>query len=137
VARVRRRQQDLDAADAVLVVLSPEPVRDVAAVAKKEGWEWPVLGDPDRGAYRAYGLGRLPWRRVLTLKTLAMYAGFLLRGRLPQRPGQDPLQQGGDFILDGEGVVRFAYPGRSSDDRPPVEDLMRRLRSIADSKGRS
>lgn len=119
----------------MLVVLFPEPVEEIAPVAQREGWAWPVVGDPERHVYRAYGLGRLPWHRVFTLKTLGMYAGFLLRGRLPQRPGQDPMQQGGDFIVDGDGVVRFAYAGRTSDDRPPVEDLIACLRSFHGGPG--
>jgi peroxiredoxin len=131
VARVRRRQRELDEANAALVVVLPEPAEKTAALARKEGWTGPTLGDPDRVAYRAYGLGRLPWHRVITVKTLLLYAGFLLRGRLPQPPGQDVMQQGGDFIVDGQGIVRFAHAGRSPDDRPPVENLIRCLRSLA------
>ncbi len=115
----------------MLVVVSAEPVDQIAPVARREGWTGPVLADPDRHAYQAYGLGRLPWHRVITAKTIILYAGFFLRGRLPGRPGQDVMQQGGDFIVDGEGIVRFAYAGRSSDDRPPVDALIRCLRSIA------
>ena len=82
-------------------------------------------------AYHAFGLGRLPWHRVFTLRALAMYIGFMLRGRFPQPPGRDARQQGGDFIVDGKGIVRLAYPGQTSDDRPPVDDVIRYLRSIA------
>jgi len=131
VARVRHRQREIGDANAVLAVVSAEPAVQIAPVARKEGWTDPVLGDPDRTAYRAYSLGRLPWHRVFTLRTIIMYAGFFLRGRLPQRAGRDVLQQGGDFIVDGEGIVRLAYAGRSSDDRPPVDDLIHCLRSIA------
>ena len=137
MARVRQRQQELDAASAVLVVISAEPAEEIAPVARKEGWTGPVLGDPARIVYHAFGLGRLPWHRVFTLRTLAMYVGFMLRGRFPQPPGQDARQQGGDFIVDGKGIVRLAYAGQSSDDRPPVDDLIRCLRSIADAPAKA
>ncbi len=130
MARVRHRQKDFEEARTALVVLSPEPAEQIAPVARQEGWTGPVLGDPERHVYRGYGLGRLPWHRVFTLRTLAMYAGFALRGRFPQHRGRDPMQQGGDFIVDGEGIVRFAYAGRSSDDRPAVDDLVRRLKAL-------
>jgi len=135
VARVRHRQRELDEAGALLVVVSAEPADQIAPVARKEGWTGPVLGDPQRIAYRAFGLGRLPWYRVFTPKTLVLYAGFMLRGRFPEPPGQDAMQQGGDFLVDAAGVIRFAYAGRRSDDRPPVEDLIRHLRSIAAGPG--
>ena len=137
MARVRARQPELDAANAALVVLSPEPVADLAPVAHREGWTGPVLADPDRRVYRAYGLGRLPWHRVFTPKTLLIYYMFMLRGRWPQPPGQDVRQQGGDFVVDGGGIVRLAYVGRSSDDRPAVDDLMACLRSLAGMPARS
>ncbi len=130
MARVRQRQRDLEEAGAALLVVSAEPAARISPVARREGWTGPVLGDPDRIAYRAFGLGRLPWRRVITARTFRMYLGFFLRGRLPRRAGRDVMQQGGDFILDGEGIVRFAHAGQSSDDRPPVEDLLRCLRSL-------
>ena len=130
MARVRQRQRELDEANAALVVVLPEPAPRIAPLARKEGWTGPVLGDPDRGAYRAYGLGRLPWHRVVTARTILLYAGFLFRGRLPGRPGQDVMQQGGDFIVDGGGIIRYAHTGQTSDDRPPVEALLRVLQSF-------
>jgi hypothetical protein len=137
VARVRARQPELDAANAALVVLLPEPVADLAPVARQEGWTGPVLADPDRGVYRSYGLGRLPRHRVFTPKTLLFYFGFMLRGRWPQPPGRDVRQQGGDFVVDSGGIVRLAYVGRSPDDRPTVDDLIGCLRSVAGMPARS
>ena len=114
----------------MLVVVSAEPVEQIAPVARKEGWTGPVLADPERHAYRAYGLGRLPWHRVITWKTILLYAGFFFSGRLPGRPGQDVMQQGGDFVVDDRGIVRYAYAGQTSDDRPSVEALLRVLQSF-------
>ena len=131
MARVRQRLQEIDEAHAILVVVSAEPVEQIAPVARKQGWTGPVLADPDRRVYLAYGLSRLPWYRVFTPKAAILYLGFMLRGRFPGKPGQDVMQQGGDFIVDGEGIVRYAYAGRSSDDRPPVDLLMHHLRGLA------
>ncbi len=131
MARVRARRQELDEANAILVVVAAEPLDQLAEVARKEGWTGPVLADPERRVYLAYGLSRLPWYRVFTPKAAILYLGFMLRGRFPGKPGQDVMQQGGDFIVDGEGIVRFASAGSRAHDRPPVDALMQCLRAIA------
>ena len=131
MARVRHRQREIAEANALIVVLAPEPVEQLATLARQEGWTGPILADAKRVAYHAFGLARLPWYRVYTLKAMLMYLGFFLRGRRPGHAGQDIMQQGGDFIVDGGGIVRLAHAGKSSDDRPPVDGLIRCLRSLA------
>ncbi len=131
MARVRQRQQEIDGGKALFVVLAPEPIEGLADLARREGWACPVLADPGRVAYRAFGLARLPWYRVFTPTAAFKYFALFLRGRAPGHAGQDVLQQGGDFIVDGRGFIRFAFAGRSSDDRPPVDELIRCLRSTA------
>ena len=130
MARVRARERDLDEANAVLVVVAAEPLEKLAKVAREEGWTGPVLADPERRVYLAYGLSRLPWYRVFTPKAAILYLGFMLRGRFPGKPGQDVMQQGGDFILDAGGIARFASAGQRSHDRPPVDALIHCLRSL-------
>jgi len=134
VERVRSRQQDLDAAQAALMVIAAEPLAALAKVAAEEKWTGPVLADPGRGVYLAYGLSRLPWYRVFTPKAALLYLGFMLRGRFPGKPGQDALQQGGDFVVDGQGILRFASATQRSHDRPPVDTLMARLRAAAQDR---
>jgi hypothetical protein len=131
VERVRSRQQDLDEAKAALVVIAAEPLEALAKVAAEEQWSGPVLADPGRGVYLAYGLTRLPWYRVFTPKAALLYLGFILRGRFPGKPGQDALQQGGDFVVDGQGTLRYASATQRSHDRPPVDTLMARLHAAA------
>ena len=45
--------------------------------------------------------------------------------------GLDTEQQGGDFPVDANGVIRYARAGRYSDDRPPVGELIDALKRIA------
>jgi hypothetical protein len=40
------------------------------------------------------------------------------------------MQLGGDFVLDGRGRVAYAYRSVEPTDRPPVEDLVRAVRSV-------
>ncbi len=84
-----------------------------------------VWVDPQRRAYRAWGLGRTI--ALLNPGTLRLYARALLRGA-SWRPHQwDIGQLGGDAVIDSNGVVRLWHPERSPDDRPPVEALLEAL----------
>jgi hypothetical protein len=41
-----------------------------------------------------------------------------------QRPVQDTLQLGGDFVVGGDGRLVYAFRSADPDDRPPVADLI-------------
>ncbi len=86
---------------------------------------FPLLTDPTRSTYRRYGLGRGSARRVWGTKAARAYAGLLRKGgRKLKMPTEDTLQLGGDFVIDRQGRIAFAYRSAGPDDRPPVEDLL-------------
>lgn len=82
-----------------------------------------LLLDPERAAYRAYGLERSIFRSWGP-KIFLRYARLMLAGRRWRGIKGDSGQLGGDFIVDASGVVRLAYPSRDPTDRPPVEQLL-------------
>lgn len=96
-----------------------------------------VCSDPERRAYAAFGLTRASTRQLLGRKTLLFYARAALRGRMHRGVGSDPHQLGGDFILDGEGRLRFGYRSREPADRPGARDLLRELERTAASREES
>ena len=87
---------------------------------------FPILVDPDRATYRAYGLGRGSVARVWGWRALLRY-GQIVRaeglGRL-RRPTEDTLQLGGDFVIAPDGTLTWGFWGAGPDDRPPVADLI-------------
>jgi peroxiredoxin len=92
----------------------------------------PVLSDPQRRVYRAYGLARGPLWRIYGPRVLWGYATRILRGARPHVRG-DTLQQGGDFVIDPSGRLCLAHVGQDSFDRPSVEELLRVVRDAARS----
>ena len=97
---------------------------------------FPVVTDPDRLAYRAYGLGRGSIARVYGRRTVRRYLELFRSGsasgpgRLSKlaglaRPIEDPLQLGGDFVIDPEGRLVYGFWGAGPDDRPTVDMLVR------------
>jgi hypothetical protein len=85
---------------------------------------FPVLLDPQRRGYAAWGMRRSSVAGVwLDPRVWARYAGQVARGERLLRLGEDTLQLGGDFVVDPAGVVVYARPQRR-DDRPPVLALL-------------
>jgi peroxiredoxin len=86
------------------------------------------LADPDRSAYRAYGLGRASiWQTFLSLNV------WRSNNRLKREKGwdtdlppagQDAMQMGGTFIIGVDGRIRLPYYYQDIADHPPVELLL-------------
>src|SRR5262249_19260368 len=108
----------------VITMSQPEPL---TAYLNMRPWPFPVVGDPERIAYREFGLERTRWSTVFRPDVLARYTGWMLRGWIPRQPsqGEDVLQLGGDFVLDEQQRVVYAYRSKEPTDRPKVQELLR------------
>jgi hypothetical protein len=87
---------------------------------------FPLLSDPDRGTYRAFGLGRGSIARVYGWRMAKRYWEILRRNGPSglARPSEDTLQLGGDFVIAPDGTLIYGYWGEGPDDRPPVDELV-------------
>jgi peroxiredoxin len=90
---------------------------------------FPLLLDPERRVYRAYGLERSV-ARTWTPRVVWYYLRRLAAGRHLEPIEGDPHQLGGDFIIDTRGIVRFAHREWDPVDRPSVARLLEVLRSL-------
>ncbi len=106
------------------VALSKPP--QVASFLKRSPLPYPLVCDPDRAAYRAFGIGRTSWLSFLRPSVMWGYAAMFFRGAMPRIPnkGEDVLQLGGDFLLDRAGRVVWEHRSRTVTDRPTVEALL-------------
>jgi len=94
---------------------------------------FPVLVDPDRATYRAYGLGRGSVRRVWGWRATRRYLEIFREKGLHglRRPTEDTLQLGGDFIIAPDGTLAWGFWGEGPDDRPSVDEIIAQLQRIA------
>lgn len=90
---------------------------------------FPLLLDPDRQAYRAYGLER-SLLRSWGPKNLWYYFKALIGGRRTHTTGGDTSQLGGDFIVDAQGIIHLAHPSQDPTDRPPIAKLLATLEQL-------
>lgn len=119
----------------VIAVSFSKPER-VAAFLKPHPLPFPALADPERVAYRSFELGRTTWRDVLGMRVLGRFTAMMLRGWLPQKPqtGDDIFQLGGDFVLDADLRLRYAYRSADPTDRPTPADLLRAMRACIEGE---
>jgi hypothetical protein len=125
-AQLRRRKPELDAAGVEALFVAFSPAEAVKAFEEELIPGWTCLHDPDLQVYRQYALPRMPPSRVLSPKVIGSYLSLLLRGRRLRRPEGDPLQLGGDFLIDREGILRFVHRSRTPADRPDPDLLVTR-----------
>lgn len=110
--------------DAAVAVITFSQWQELAAYRDRLALPFPVLSDPDRTQYRAFGLGRGTYREVYGLGTIRLYTRLIRRGRRFRLPDQDTLQLGGDAVIGRDGRLRYVYRSRSPDTRPAVADLV-------------
>src|SRR5437868_6770906 len=92
--------------------------------AREHYLPFPLLADPERRVYRAYGLEKGPLWRFLMPRVVLGTVRMMEGGRQLQRPHEDPLQLGGDFVVDPTGLLALAHPSQDPSDRPTPAELM-------------
>ncbi len=112
---------------AIAIVSFAEPER-LELYQKHHQWPFVMLADPNRTAYKAFALGRLPWFRVFSPGTLKLYFKLLRKGKKLESYGQDDYYQaGGDFLIDGKGNILLAHRSQDPSDRPPAASLLQEI----------
>jgi len=126
VAQLCRHAETLRTLGARVVLVSFGPPSLAAQWLRETAAPFSLWLDPQRKAYRAFGVER-SFLRSWGPRTILTYARLLLSGR-PWRGIQgDSSQLGGDFIVDGRGVLRFAHRSHDPADRPEANVLVRAL----------
>ena len=118
--------------DPQVVVVTFTPPENIADWRQVNSVPFPLVSDPDRIAYRAFGLGRGSNWRVWGPAAAGRYVELFRAGgwaavRSWRRPTEDQRQLGGDFIVDHDGVLRWGFWGEGPDDRPDINELSRVL----------
>ncbi|MCP3988445.1 MAG: hypothetical protein GY724_05210 [Actinomycetia bacterium] len=87
---------------------------------------FPILVDPSRRAYQAFGLGRGSAARIYGWRAARRYWEILRTNGLSglRYPREDTLQLGGDFIIAPNRTLAWGFWGEGPDDRPDVNELV-------------
>ncbi len=130
---MREKQALLTSQQVSVAVVTFDSGPMIEAYVRESGMEWPLLVDPDRALYRAYGMLRGRAWHIFGPPAIWVYLKLLAKGRRLRRLGSDVTQLGGDVLVDPGGTVRFHYVGSGPADRPSVEsmvDIVRRGQEV-------
>jgi hypothetical protein len=130
---VRQRYEEIQQLGAQVLAVTQARPEFLAVFLRDEPLPFPAVADPERVAYRTFGLDRTSWGSFLRPRVVLRYLRLMFRGWRPRPPreGEDVLQLGGDFFLDVEGRLTFAYRSAEPTDRPSVEVLLQALRGAS------
>lgn len=95
--QLRQKFKDITDAGARVLAVAPDRPEALAVLHKALKLPFPLLGDPMQTVYKQYGL---------TEKSYTL---------------------DGDFVIDEQGIVRYAHRGLTPDDRPPFDEIRRAL----------
>jgi hypothetical protein len=131
LSRLRDHDAEIAAAGGRVTVISFAPPEHVKRFAQALGHPYLWLSDPERGSYRALGVGKGGLFNPFSFTDIWRNAYSTLRGRpwIPQQA--DIWQLGADFVFDSEGILTMAYRCRSSHDRPAAETVLEAFRRAA------
>ena len=106
----RKDRLDELGATAVFIAFDPPEALARGLLADVE-LAFPVISDTSRESYRRWGLGRASSAEIwLDPGVWWQYAKLILSGERPRPGNSDPLQLGGDFVVDPRGIVAYSRP---------------------------
>lgn len=124
MSQLRQIQSQLASHQVAVLVVTFEAAAVAAAHAAYFQYPWPLLLDPDRQLYQAYGMQRGGVAQVMGPGLWGTYLRLLAQGRRLRRPTGDVYQLGGDVLIDGTGIVRQLYVSETPIDRPTMESIV-------------
>lgn len=113
--------------NAEVIALAAVDRKPLAGFARELNLPFPVLSDVTGEVYRAFGLGK---GMVIRSRTLLAAARLVWRAKRLYRPVGDIMQVGGDFIVDGSGVIRYVHSSEDPTDRPEAAELLRLITDL-------
>ncbi len=100
---MRDRIGEFEERGAQIIAIAPDTVENARSYFQRNEVPFPCLADPDRKVFRQYDV-----------KSALVSLG--------QRPGL--------FVIDGEGVVRYAYLGWQQFEIPSVDETLRQIDAL-------
>lgn len=108
-----------------VVAIFDSSLENLCRHAEKHGAPFPVLADPIRTYYHAYGIEKsLAGMFLGMLKRMpSLLEAMFAKGYWPSLPGGSVTSMPADFLIDEVGIIRVAYYGNDEGDHLPFDRI--------------
>lgn len=131
VKDLRAHASQIAAAGIQVVLVTPARAQRNAAFARDLDLPFPILADPERRAYAAFGFAEGTVGQLLSPRVAARSVEALLHGALPGKRIGNSRQLPGAVIVDQDGRVRYRKVARDAADHLTAADLLAEAARIA------
>lgn len=125
--QLQQRSNELAKRDVQVLVVTFETPTRARDYILETGCTWPVVSDHTRNLFYLYGMGRAKLRHLWGWATFKAYLGEAYNGHWPRWPVSDTVQQGGDVLINPDGMIDFVHVGLGPADRPTVGYILSRV----------
>lgn len=130
VKGLRDHARALEQAGLSVVVITPDRPSRARTFVEEYRVPFPTLADPERNAYRAYGLTDGSLGQLVNPRIVARGARATLNGAFLSRPTSSPRQLPGTAIVDVTGRLRYLHHARDASDHLTSSRLISLAREI-------
>ena len=107
-----------------MVLVSMGTVEESATFEKKFDIPFPMISDPDRLLYQAFGLNQISTLELLSLSVAIKGILAIVRGHTIGIPVGDVRQLPGVFIINTDGQIVYSYFAKDPSDHPNLDTIL-------------
>ena len=131
VAQLRDDRERFEASGARLVLVTLSSPSRTKGFCEEREVPFVCLSDPSKRSYGAFGLERGGLRDLYSPRTVTRGLHAWRHGaRTSVKLGEDVWQMPGTFVIDREGVVRYAHRNHDVADTPSNDEVLAAVETL-------
>jgi len=129
VAQLRQKKQRFDQAGAQVVLVSMGTPEESAAFEMKFNIPFPLISDPKRQLYQAFGLKQISGLELISPSVAFKGLLAMSKGHTIGMPVGDIRQLSGVFIINPDGRIVYSHVASDPSDHPDPDTLLNALKA--------
>jgi peroxiredoxin len=129
VAQLRQKKQHFDKIGAQVVLVGMGTPEESSAFEMKFDIPFPLISDPKRKLYQAFGLKQISALELLSPSVAFKGILAMTKGHTIGIPIGDVRQLPGVFIINTDGRIVYSYFARDPSDHPDSDTILKALKT--------